>query len=137
VNRRAPAERRDVRDEVLDLLLVEEHAAAARLLAGLAQRHVAGAQVEVGRERADTPERRAEPLLHRLVAAGAEAGLPAGDARPVRAVADEAVAPVEVLAADDVARRARSRDQHEREQRGRDEPLHAWRQGSLAIEPAA
>ena len=71
------AERRHVGDEGLDLLLGEQHPHAARLLTGLAQGHVAGAQVEVGREGADT--RSGGPFLVAAVRAGA-AGAVAGDA---------------------------------------------------------
>src|SRR3954463_7666038 len=81
----ALAERRDVPDERLDLPLGEEQPAAARLDAVPLERHVARAEVEVGRERADAAKRRADRRARRRLAG------------PVRAVATEAVPAVELL----------------------------------------
>src|SRR5581483_1906178 len=116
-------ERRDVRDERVDLRARKEETAAARLLARLLQRHVAGAQVEVGRERADAAERRPDPRFDLLVA-----GRPAADDRArlrlafaVRPVAHRAVAAVHLLA---VCRDGRP---GEREQeREESETSHSW-----------
>src|SRR5579862_502865 len=65
---RALAERGDVGDERADLTLREQHARTARLEADLVQRHVAGAKVEVGGERADAAQRRGNRLLLLLIA---------------------------------------------------------------------
>ena len=53
-------ERADVRDQRPQLPLGEEDAAAARLAAGGAERHVAGAEIEVGGERTHPAQRRRE-----------------------------------------------------------------------------
>src|SRR5439155_16896616 len=60
-HRRPAAEGGDVTHERVDLLLRERRALAPRLLVRVAQRHVAGAEVEVGGARTHAAERRSEP----------------------------------------------------------------------------
>src|SRR5439155_9195126 len=60
-NRRARAERGDVGDELVDLYVGEARPRTLGLLVGIEERHVAGAQVEVGSKRARPFERRPEP----------------------------------------------------------------------------
>jgi hypothetical protein len=55
-------ERRDVLDKRPELAAREQHAPPPRLLGRRLERHVAGAQIEVGRLRADTAQRRPLPF---------------------------------------------------------------------------
>src|SRR5205085_1846656 len=93
--RRALPERGDVGDERVDLPRVELWAPARRLVVRARERHVAGAEVEVGRERPHAAQARAEP------AHAERADRPVLPRHPaaVDAVAGEAVGGVEALAA--------------------------------------
>src|SRR5438067_5999028 len=104
---RAAAERRDVGDKRADLVLVEERRASARLDPDSGERHVAGAEVEVGRERADAAQRRTLPLLSPRAEGRRD------DAAPVRAVAGGAVSRVELVAELGERRRRRKARQHQ------------------------
>src|SRR5207302_7756545 len=66
---RPRAQRRDIGDERTGLAVREEHAAAAWLHARARDRHVAGAEVEVRRDRADPSQLRPELRLTVPVAA--------------------------------------------------------------------
>ena len=73
-DRRPVPDRRDVADERADLRLAEQHPRPPRLGVRVVERHVAGADVEVGAERARVLQRRAlvlQPLAARPVAAAA------------------------------------------------------------------
>src|SRR5436190_194037 len=124
-DRRPLAERRDVRDEGADLPFAKQDSRATRLDAQPGQRHVTGAEVEVGGERADAPEAWRLGRLHLLDAQrGAAGGARTRDARAVRAVARHAVLAIQALALPDERagrRRGRRRGRHgcERE-RGRE-----------------
>src|SRR5439155_8096276 len=83
-------QRCDVGGQRLELPLREQYAAPTRLLAGIRERHVPGAQVEVRRLRADALQRRAEPRCPARTLDGRE------DAPPGGSVAGDAVAAEEV-----------------------------------------
>src|SRR6185437_17021428 len=67
---RGAAEARDVGHERANLVVAEEERLPARLEADVTERHVARAEVEVRRERANTLQRRPDPALLFLRTAG-------------------------------------------------------------------
>src|SRR4051794_7981196 len=77
------AERRDVGDEALDLAVGEVRTLPLGLLAGAADRHPAGAQIEVGSERPDTSQ--ARPLPRDVAGAPGSRHLDAATVDPVAA----------------------------------------------------
>src|SRR5438094_764805 len=109
------AERGDIGDQPLQLPLVEDDRLAPRLQADVLQRHVARAQVEVGRQRADALQRRRQPELLPRHALRPGADHPGGsDAAARDAVAGDAVLPEEAVAELLVAGCRGGRRPHER-----------------------
>src|SRR6185503_6879184 len=132
-DRRAGPEGCDVGRQRLDLALGEEDVAAARLHADVRERHVARAQVEVGSERADADQRRADPGVLALGAQPSRADRTTRRALAARRVAGEAVAAVEVVTLLHRVGRGSEREAERREGRDEERALHPWRHVTLRI----